>query len=258
MEFYIDLCVGWFHHFRSDKIKNMTINKIPNIQLSHTDYIDYTKYDYINNNAESTFDSNLEKEYDFIIIYQDIHSNLSKINTNSISEYVDILCKHHNLNGLVVKENKCIIKCYEDATTICPSTCHQICINNFDLENEQNITKLLNYYKKCRFIILPELLETNQHILTLALTMNIPCLFNKHNIGGWKYITSESGLEFDNLNDFNDKLEELMINYSSYEPRIYMLEHYGKENELQKNQITNFIKTINPELEVDDKLIMSI
>jgi len=248
ISFYSNLCIGWFHHFRQETLEHSIINQIPNALISHTDYIDYNKYEY--NNLESYPD----KEYDFIFIYQDTSHNESVY--ICISEYIDILCKTNNLNGLLIKETNCVVKCYENNSVRCPNTCHEICITNFDLENESNITKLLNYYKKCRFIVLPELLETNQHILTLALTMNIPCLFNKNIIGGWKYITPQTGLEFDNLTDFSTKLEDFMKNYGSFEPRKYILENYGKENEFKKNTINKFITHVIPDIELTDILMI--
>ena len=95
ISFYSNLCIGWFHHFRKETIEHSIINQIPNALISHTDYIDYNKYEY------DSLESYPEKEYDFIYIYQPSSHNDSIY----ISEYIDILCKTNNLNGLLINFN---------------------------------------------------------------------------------------------------------------------------------------------------------
>mmetsp|Transcript_67134 Transcript_67134/g.150945 ORF Transcript_67134/g.150945 Transcript_67134/m.150945 type:complete len:89 (+) Transcript_67134:1-267(+) len=54
---------------------------------------------------------------------------------------------------------------------------------------------------------------------------------NWHLIGGWKYLNDQTGEFFHDMSDFRLSLERIMrkSKAGSYEPRKYMLSHYGDD-----------------------------
>ena len=91
--------------------------------------------------------------------------------------------------------------------------------------------KAFDYIRQSRFLFLPQVWDASPRMAVEAMTMNVPLLMNWPIIGGWKYIVSGRTGEFfhDHL-DLRQSVEHLMANLDGYEPRKYVLEHYGEEN----------------------------
>ena len=63
---------------------------------------------------------------------------------------------------------------------------------------------------------------------------NLRCLVNEELVGGWKYVNSETGEFFKDENDFEEKIDKILNNYDSYNPRKYFIENYSIENSGKK------------------------
>ena len=55
---------------------------------------------------------------------------------------------------------------------------------------------------------------------------NLPVLVNKNIVGGWKYVTPETGEEF-TMNDFESQLDKFIKNLDNYKPREFIINNYG-------------------------------
>ena len=73
---------------------------------------------------------------------------------------------------------------------------------------------------------------------------------NKNIVGGWKYINKDTGIFFNNENDFEEKLLILIKNFDNYKPRKYFLDNYGLEN--SSYRLRKFINSISDQI-IDSK-----
>ena len=70
-------------------------------------------------------------------------------------------------------------------------------------------------------------------------------LVNNNILGGWKYVNDKTGLFYDE-NNIRNKVEILLSNLNSYEPRKYFLENHGLKN--SGKIFRDWLKSIHPEL----------
>ena len=80
-----------------------------------------------------------------------------------------------------------------------------------------------------------------------SLLVDTPILVNENILGGWKYVTEETGT-FYNENNIEEKVNEIMINIEKkrYSQRYHYLQNYGMYNSGKK--LRDFIVNIDPSL----------
>ena len=74
--------------------------------------------------------------------------------------------------------------------------------------------------------------------------LDLRLLVNYNLIGGWKYVTPETGEFFTDEFDIVPALEKLVKNMDKYQPRKHFVENYGKEKTGKK--LADFIKRFYP------------
>ena len=207
---WVNMCEGWLHCFRDpDEFLPKQMNKI---LLSESDFTD------CNINKP---DTTVEKKYDFIYICH--RDDLNDCSTNewvafnknlSLAEKCfSILCKKKKYKGLLVGRGGCKL----------PEGCDEY----IDTTNKLDYWTMIKKYDEAKFIFLPNLSDASPRVLTEALCHNIPCLVNEKLVGGWKYVTPETGEFFTDENDFEFKLEKIINNLNNYKPREYFVKNYG-------------------------------
>ena len=210
---WVNMCEGWLHCFRNPD--DFLPKSMKNMLLSESDFADC-----VLNKPDPT----AEKKYDFIYIcHRDDLGDCSTKEWVAYNKNLDlaekcfkILCKKYNYKGLLIGRSGCKL----------PEGC----------ENKLETTKKLEYYTmikkydEAKFIFVPNISDASPRVLTEALCHNIPCLVNKNIIGGWKYVTPETGEFFSGESDFEENLDKLMVNLSKYEPRKHYLANYGIVN----------------------------
>jgi len=82
------------------------------------------------------------------------------------------------------------------------------------------------------------------------MALDLPVLLYQNIVGGWKYINSETGELFDDLNDFEQKLNILINKYDEYNPRKYIVNNYGLQKSGKK--LLDFVKNVYPELKLKE------
>ena len=108
------------------------------------------------------------------------------------------------------------------------------CPNLPEIENKDLLetTEFLNYYKfidkikESKFLFECAGSTASPRVVTESMSLDLPVLLYQNIVGGWKYITSESGEFFDDLEDFEKKLNILRDNYGKYTPRKYIIDNY--------------------------------
>ena len=222
---YFKLTRGWCHCFRNPELY------IPNeIKKSLISESDFANFDY-HGKTQPLVDMK-NKEYDFIYICLKDNDKCEpgwqsyNRNWDEAQKCLDIMCKKYKLKGLLIGRINCKI----------PDTCHNI----MELTDFQEYNTFIKNYAKCKFIFLPNFSDASPRVMTEAMCYNLPILVNSNIVGGWKYVTPETGEEF-NMSNFEEKLDKFINNLEKYKPREYIIKNYGAEN--SGKRLLEFVKT---------------
>jgi len=222
-----DYVLGWCHCFR-DPEKYIKGN-IPQILLSESDF----------NSDGNKVDSNIPIEYDYIT-FQPKDNDKCELLWNShnknwpLAEHcIKILSDDMNLKGVIIGREECPINIKnKDNVITTPFIDHD---------------KAIDYIRKSKFLLTPNYEDASPRTITEALSLDKPIIVNEDIVGGWKYVTDETGLFF-NRDNFKSQVEKLLdnINKNKYTPRDHYVNNYTLEN--SGKQLKDFLKKINPEL----------
>jgi hypothetical protein len=210
---WVNMCDGWLHCFRNPS--EYLPKTMKNILLSESDFADCNLHKP---------NPSIKKKYDFLYVcHRDDKkdcSNKEWVAYNKNLELAEkcfaILCEKYNYKGLLVGRSGCKL----------PNGCE----NKLETTDKLDYGEMIKKYDEVKFIFLPNISDASPRVLTEALCHNIPCLVNKNIVGGWKYVTPETGEFFTDENDFPSKLEKIMGNLDKYEPRKHFIANYGIEN----------------------------
>jgi hypothetical protein len=203
---------GWFYCFRDPD--NYFPPSTPKLLLSESDFADAQLL---------TPDPDVAKKYDFIYICHKTDKDEKKCVHDDWVAYnksldlafdcINIMCTKFKLKGLVVGRKGC------EALTICK--------NSIEFTEKLKWDDLLTKYNESRFLFVPSIADASPRVITEGLCFNLPVIINKNILGGWKYVNEETGVLFNDLNDFEYNLERLLKNLHIYRPRKYFIENYG-------------------------------
>ena len=209
---YKEMFPGWLYCFRDpDKYIPSNITKL---FMSESDFTDETIVKP---------DPNKKKKYDFIYFCP---KSDEKNNPNCNDDWtahnknwelalkcLKIICSEYNLKGLLVGRENCNL----------PDKCSK------NMETTKFIPwyDLLKKYQECKFIFVPNIHDASPRVITEAMCSNLAILVNKNIVGGWKYVTPETGTFFTDENDLRPALNELIQNLPNYKPRKHYIDNYG-------------------------------
>ena len=242
---YFDLTKGWCTVFREENNKKWMKNGFPRIQLAESDFANYEQH---------LPDPNVKKEYDFIYIClkdgdkkegdKDCPTGWqSQIRRFDIAKkLIDVMCKKYKLKGLLVGRIGCEI----------PPTCHQL----MEQTDFMDYSKFITSFNKCKFILTCSEADASPRTVSEAMCFNLPVLMNKKILGGWQYVSEQSGEFFDPDTidtEFEPVLDKFMtkLNNNEYTPREWFIKNYGKYN--SGKRLFNFVKTLFKENELNVK-----
>ncbi len=215
---------GWLYSFRNPE-EYITGNK-PKILLSESDFADHSIIKP---------DTSVDKIYDFIYICPKTNkdsdncpSDWTSYNKNwkGTLEFLEIMCKDFGLKGLLVGRKNCKLP--------------NVCNNMMETTHFLKWKSLLKRYKQSRFLFVPNIYDASPRVITEALCSDIPIFVNNNILGGWKYVTPETGLSFSNIDDFSFKLHNFLNDMRNYTPRKHFIENYGIIN--SGKEFLDFIK----------------
>lgn len=221
---YGELLDGWCYCFREPE-KYIKDNN-PRLLLSESDFANY-----------KLLVPKPEPEYDFIYIcikdndsctpgWQSYNRNWEKAKL-----MLKIMCEKFGLKGLLIGRLNCEI----------PMGCHQL----MNLTDFQDYRTFIKNYNKVRFIFVPNITDASPRVVTEAMCFNLPVFMNSSIIGGWKYITPETGAFFNNdMVNFENDLKNFLDKLGTYTPRKYFIENYGEYN--SGKRLLQFIKEVYP------------
>jgi hypothetical protein len=103
-----------------------------------------------------------------------------------------------------------------------------------------------------RNIFIPNIYDASPRVAAEAMIFNLPVLENKNIIGGWHYINDKTGMQFNDLSDFETVLTKF-LKKKTYEPRKWYTTHHGKKNASKK--LYNFVKGLEMPLYRKDSVL---
>jgi glycosyltransferase involved in cell wall biosynthesis len=196
--------------------------------MSESDFVDPNRLSY---------NPNIVKKYDFIYICLDEGAKHESTkckpgwqshnrNWELAKECLKVMCGNFKLRGLIMGRTNCDIT--------------EKCNNYISSMPFQPQDKFLELLQECKFIFVPNISDASPRVVTQAMCYNMPVLMNKNIIGGWKYVNNQTGVFFNDEKDITASLYELINNISSFTPRKWFSENYGKEKTGQR--FLNFLK----------------
>jgi UDP-N-acetylglucosamine 2-epimerase len=152
------------------------------------------------------------------------------------------MCKKYKLKGLLVGRIGCEI----------PPTCHQL----MEQTDFMDYSKFITSFNKCKFILTCSEADASPRTVSEAMCFNLPVLMNKKILGGWQYVSEQTGEFFDPDTidtEFEPVLDKFMkkLNNNEYTPREWFIKNYGKYN--SGKRLFDFVKTLFKENELNVK-----
>ena len=214
---YFDLTEGWCHCFRHpDKY---IPNNFPKSLISESDFADFNRH--VPNNK-------IEKVYDFIYIClkdnEKCQNGWQSYNRNweLTEKCLNIMCNKFKLKGLLIGRVNCKL----------PNSCH----NLMELTDFVEYKKFIKYFNQVKFIFVPNRSDASPRVLTEAMCYDIPALINYNILGGWKYINKDTGIFFNDINNFEFRLSQLLekIGNGKLNVRNNFINNFGTINSGKK------------------------
>jgi hypothetical protein len=99
------------------------------------------------------------------------------------------------------------------------------------------------YLARSRLLLVPGLYDPSPRIIPEALALDLPVLAYEGLLGGWKYITPQTGAFF---NDEGDVVASaLRILSMSLEPRTWFMTHFGVRR--AEKELATFLRSLGPD-----------
>jgi hypothetical protein len=224
---YQSMVKTWLHCFRQPDNYLKPSYLLPRLDISESDFKDY---------INSKPDPNIKKEYDFIYICLKDNDKCTpgwqsyNRNWTLAKKCLITMCRKFNLKGAIIGRENC------DFTDLCSGI---VKILPFLPYNE-----FQKELQKAKFIFVPNISDASPRVLTEAMCYDLRLLVNYNLLGGWKYVTPQTGEFFTDEFDIEPAIQKLLDNYDNYHPRKYFSENYGKERAGRK--LADFIKQHYP------------
>jgi hypothetical protein len=220
---YETMVTSWLNCFRNPaKYINPNFN-LPILDLSESDLRDA--------NANKP-DTSIKKEYDFIYICLNDNDKCTpgwqsyNRNWELAKKCLDIMCGKYKLKGAIIGRENC------EFSNLCSGI---VKVHPFLAYHE-----FQKELQKAKFLFVPNVADASPRVITESMCYDLRLLVNYNILGGWKYVTPESGELFNDIGDFEHSLNKLLQNMDKYQPRKHFTDNYGKEK--SGKELANFIK----------------
>lgn len=214
---------SWLNMYRNPE--SIFPSNLPVIQMSHSDF-SVLDIDYEDEVAQGKHN----KSYDFIYYMTNTEGEVQNDCTGWGSfaknwplakQAMDIMCGEMDYTGVVMG----IVDSHGNSCDLPPS-----CSDKVLKVQYANYFESLNYMRQSKILLLPQVYDASPRVAVEAMSLNLPLLMNSEIVGGWKYINEQTGEFFRNdMSDFRSSLTKLMGNLSTYTPRSYVVNNYGRE-----------------------------
>ena len=137
---------------------------------------------------------------------------------------------------------------------VMPPNCH----NLMELTDFMEYSTFIKQYNRCKFIFLPNFSDASPRCLTEAMSFNLPVLMNSNILGGWQYLSDETGEFFNaddtNINAFEPILDKFLkkLKNNEYHARDWFIANYGKYN--SGKRLKEFVRGVFKDNELNFKM----
>jgi hypothetical protein len=104
--------------------------------------------------------------------------------------------------------------------------------------------ELQDKMRESRFLFLPNVNDASPRVIAECMTKDLPVLMNENILGGWKYITPETGEFFSNEYDFEDALNRLLDKLEDISPKEWWRNNYSQAE--SRIKLRNFLEKSFP------------
>lgn len=216
----INKSLAWCHCLKNTE--NILPKNVPQLLISESDFV-----------ASYIKPSFPVKEFDLCYICQKGQHEAK--NLNFFLQKLSLLCDKLNLKVALVGMNT------EDLG---------VEHNNLFCFGSLSRNKTHKIIGKSRFLFLPNELDASPKILTESLLLNVPVLVNKNIIGGWKYISKETGSFFDTEGNLEDSIRFMLKN--KFKSREYFLTNFNLSQSQRK--LAKLVNSLGVEIKKYDFL----
>uniref|UniRef100_A0A6C0E823 Glycosyl transferase family 1 domain-containing protein n=1 Tax=viral metagenome TaxID=1070528 RepID=A0A6C0E823_9ZZZZ len=225
---YQSMVTTWLHCFRNPDAYLRP--NIPRLLLSESDLKDYQTHKP---------DQTIKKEYDFIYVCLKDNDKCEpgwqsyNRNWTLAKKCLEIMCEKYGLKGCLIGRQNCKFT----------NKCNGIV----------KVLPFLKYHEfqkelqKAKFLFVPNISDASPRVIVEAMCYNLRLLVNYNIVGGWKYVTQETGEFFNNEHDVEPAIDKLLKNMDKYTPRDHFINNYGKEK--SGKTLATFIKTHYPNVQ---------
>ncbi len=224
---YESMATSWLNCFRNpSKYINPAYN-LPMLDLSESDLRD---------TIANKPDPSIKKEYDFIYICLNDNDKCTpgwqsyNRNWDLAKKCLNVMCGKFKLKGALIGRENCEFS--------------DLCSGIVKVHPFLKYHEFQKELQKAKFLFVPNIADASPRVITESMCYDLRLLVNYNILGGWKYVTPESGELFNDENDFEQSLQKLLNNMNNYQPRKHFVENYGKEKSGKK--LANFIKQQYP------------
>jgi glycosyltransferase involved in cell wall biosynthesis len=218
---YESLCDGWCHCFR---FPDLYISpEIPKELISESDFVDYGSVSPHN----VCQGRNPGKDFDFIYICLPGRWKEMTKNWSLAKICLHRLCCELNLKGLLLGRWQILDLPFDRNLTIKGDVSHQ---------------QLLDYLCRSRLLFVPNIMDASPRILAEALCLDVPVLVHEQILGGWKYVSSSTGVFFQSEDDITQAAQQCLE--ETFRPRRWFQDNYGPI--LSSSRLCAFLQRLDP------------
>jgi hypothetical protein len=99
------------------------------------------------------------------------------------------------------------------------------------------------YLARARLLWVPSGLDPSPRVIPEALCLDVPVLAYEHLLGGWKYVTPDTGAFFHHEGDVAPAALQLLN--KELEPRTWFTEHFGRRR--AEERLARFLHSLGPD-----------
>jgi len=200
---YESICEAWCHCFRDED--DYLQAGAPRTRLALSDFTDPEAIapDLLGPDADDV------PRFDFIHVGADAPWKMEAKNWPLARSCLPQLCRELGLRGLVIGIPSDGLPRIP-GLTLWPWLPH---------------ARFLQVLARCRFLFVPSLIDPSPRVLAEALCLDVPVLVNRQILGGWHYVTPESGVFFDGVDDVVDAARRCLE--GGFSPRAWYGARFG-------------------------------
>lgn len=220
---YDDVCEGWCHCFREPD--QYLPQHRPRALLSLSDFTDPQQ---IGNHALGP-DAVDAPHFDFVYVGADQPWKMQAKNWTLARQCLSVLCSRMHLRGLVIGVPISAVPRIA-GLTVWPWMPY---------------LRFLQVLSRCRFLFAPYGSDASPRVLAEALCLDVPLVVHRDILGGWKYVTSATGVFFNDADDVDASARSCLDGVLT--PRAWYSERFGRAH--AGAQLARLIRQIDPRFE---------